>query len=362
MHCCLAELGKLQFKFGPDLAGGITLIYELQDTAETGATTPNQPPGPNKPTALSNSRAAAANSRCRKLIDSLKRRLDPDGTKEITIREYGPARRNHHSAGRPGRDGVREGKDHEDGATGVSHYGRSQHLQGQDRSSKRRSWCPPTKQEVRLGDQLVAKWVPYDVKEFGPVDQPNGYVKRMAGDTPEMLVLIDTFNVTGDYLTSATKGIDEHGRPAVHFAFNTAGAQRFDGLRVRTRRTRRRRTSIGTWASCSTAGWSTRPTIRTKISDRGMISGGSMTDREVELIVQVLDAGSLPAALNKTPISEEIISPTLGGQTVDKGKRAIARVAGWRHGVHDRLLPVCRRRGLHRADVQPADGAGADGA
>ena len=39
--------------------------------------------------------------------------------------------------------------------------------------------------------------------------------------------------------------------------------------------------------------------------------------------VEVLNAGSLPAALNKTPISEDIISPTLGGVTVQKGKEAI---------------------------------------
>ena len=42
----------------------------------------------------------------------------------------------------------------------------------------------------------------------------------MAGDTPEALVLIDPMNVTGEYLTSATKGLDERGGPAVHFAFD----------------------------------------------------------------------------------------------------------------------------------------------
>ena len=65
------------------------------------------------------------------------------------------------------------------------------------------------------------------------------------------------------------------------------------------------------------------PVIRTKIEGEGMISGGSMSDKEVETTVEVLNAGSLPAALNKTPISEDIISPTLGGVTVQKGKEAI---------------------------------------
>jgi SecD/SecF fusion protein len=65
------------------------------------------------------------------------------------------------------------------------------------------------------------------------------------------------------------------------------------------------------------------PRIITKITDRGMISGGSMTEREVEHIIEVLNAGSLPAALNKTPISEEIISPTLGTETIQSGQVAI---------------------------------------
>ncbi len=49
-----------------------------------------------------------------------------------------------------------------------------------------------------------------------------------------------------------------------------------------------------------------------------------MTREEVDRIVAVLEAGSLPAALNKTPISEETISPTLGQTTIEKGAYAIA--------------------------------------
>jgi SecD/SecF fusion protein len=54
-----------------------------------------------------------------------------------------------------------------------------------------------------------------------------------------------------------------------------------------------------------------------------MISGGTMDDKEVEHIVQILDAGRLPAALSKTPISEDVVSPTLGAVTIQKGKQAI---------------------------------------
>ena len=91
--------------------------------------------------------------------------------------------------------------------------------------------APPTQKDVKQGDELVAKWVPYDEQAFGPVDQAEGYVKRMAGDTPEILVLIDPMNVTGDYLTSATKGLSmRHGGPAVHFSFDSQGAREFEKL------------------------------------------------------------------------------------------------------------------------------------
>ena len=67
---------------------------------------------------------------------------------------------------------------------------------------------PATQTDVMRGDTKVAEWVPYDDKDksFGPVDRPDNMVKRLAGDTPQVLVLMDPYNVTGDYLSKATKG------------------------------------------------------------------------------------------------------------------------------------------------------------
>lgn len=309
-----------QFKFGPDLAGGSTLIYELQDEPEV-ANDVNQPAGSAKD-GTQQLRSGGREFTMSELIDSLKKRLDPDGTKEMTIRAYGPAVEI--IIPQVGADEMEFVKEK------ITKLGQLEfRITADPNMAKDKPYIeaaklvPPTKQEVRLGDQVVAKWVPYDVNEFGEVHEAGGFVKRMAGDTPEILVLIDRYNVTGDYLTSATKGNDEKGMPAVHFAFNSAGAQRFERLTGQNTPNPatpdvQRRLGILLDGKLTSA-----PGIRTKISDRGMISGGSMSDREVELNVAVLDAGSLPAALNKTPISEEIISPTLGGQTVQQGTRAI---------------------------------------
>jgi SecD/SecF fusion protein len=309
-----------QFKFGPDLAGGVTLIYELQDAPQA-VQNANQPKSGNNPLAQevkSGSRQFAIGD----LIGSLKRRLDPDGTKEITIREYGPAVEIIvPQVGQDEMDFVKQK---------ITALGQLEFRITADPSFTKdktkidlANLAPQGQKEIKQGDDVVARWVPYDVNEFGPPDKPNGMVKRSAGKTPEVLVLIDPMNVTGDYLTSATKGMDEHGNPAVHFSFNSAGAQRFEkltGQNLPNPATPDKYRHLGILLDNKLVN---APNIHSTISDRGMISGGTMSDKEVELNVEILNAGSLPAALNKTPISQEIISPTLGGQTVEKGKRAI---------------------------------------
>ncbi|HEV3415659.1 MAG TPA: protein translocase subunit SecF, partial [Pirellulales bacterium] len=56
-------------------------------------------------------------------------------------------------------------------------------------------------------------------------------------------------------------------------------------------------------------------TIRSRISDNGRITG-SFSDEDVNFIVDVLNAGALPAALQKEPVSEERISAELGQDTI----------------------------------------------
>ena len=64
------------------------------------------------------------------------------------------------------------------------------------------------------------------------------------------------------------------------------------------------------------------PSIRTTITDQGQITG--MKDKtEVDATVAVLNAGSLPAALKKEPISEIYIGPTLGADTIQKSTHAM---------------------------------------
>jgi SecD/SecF fusion protein len=306
------------FKFGPDLAGGITLVYEVEDAnagSEPGSATPDQP-------AASNSAAGAASpkkAQMDKLIGALRKRIDPTSTKEITIRPQGswaveviiP---------KTGPDALESVKSRITALGELEFRITADPLWAQDRPKiEQAKLNTPNQKDVIVGGNKVAEWVEYDPKVFARNDET--IVKRMAGNTPEALVLLDDMNVTGEYLANSDKGVDDRGGPAVHFSFNSQGAKRFrqlTGSNLQNQATGAYR-HLGILLDKVLR---SAPRIQSTISDQGQISG-SMTEKEVEDTVSVLNAGSLPAKLNKTPISQTIISPTLGAVTIQKGEQAI---------------------------------------
>jgi preprotein translocase subunit SecD len=168
---------------------------------------------------------------------------------------------------------------------------------------------PPNERDVLLKDVKVAEWVPYSQKEFGPVDeQKGGVVNRLVGKVPEMLVLIDELNVTGDYLTSAVMARDARDKPAIDFSLDRKGAEKLRQLTSRNKPNLddpnlHRRMGIILDNRLLSA-----PTIMQTISDRGSISGGSMTESEVESIIVVLNKGSLPRIIRL--VDEKRVSDT----------------------------------------------------
>jgi hypothetical protein len=155
---------------------------------------------------------------------------------------------------------------------------------------------PATEKDVKRATKKVAEWVGYSTAEFGSPNEANGFVKRMAGNVPEALVLIDAWNVKGEYLTSVTPGPDEIGRAAIHFSLNHQGAQRlrrltYENLAHPATPDVYRHLGIILDKRLLSA-----PAIRTTISDRGMISGGSMTKSEIDQTIDELRMSSLPIA------------------------------------------------------------------
>jgi SecD/SecF fusion protein len=171
----------------------------------------------------------------------------------------------------------------------------------------------------------LAFWVPVSPKERKSFESDPDVVKRVRTvgkeDRLEVLVIKDEWDVTGEYLVRAVRGLDDKGGYAVHFSFNAAGGNRFGRLTGNhlpdERRNLRYRLGIILDGHLQSA-----PSIRSTIFENGIIEG-RFTAQEVDDLVEVLNAGALPATLSKEPISQRVIGPTLGRDTIEKGLNSL---------------------------------------
>jgi len=300
-----------EVKYGPDLSGGITLIYELQDTSAQVDEGDDAAGGRDQS-------VAAQRQLVRQLIGALTERVDPSGTKEVSIREYGLGQieiiipkaspqeleyieRRIYTAG---------SLEFRITANPV--------FKAHREIIELAKTLPPGEREVRIGEFKVAEWMEYKFDEFENADF---IVKRMAGKTPQALILTnDGKDVTGEYLKRSSSSFDEQGRPQVNFTFNPLGAHFFGqltGSHIPNSAGQTYNLGIILDKKLLSA-----PSIQSKISSQGRITG-AMGKEEVDFVVGILNAGSLPATLNKEPISREQISPGIGHETVQKGRMAI---------------------------------------
>lgn len=136
------------------------------------------------------------------------------------------------------------------------------------------------------------------------------------GKIPYLLNLTD---LGGNDLRSASVGRGERNEPTVDLEFNTGGARKFSDL---TGANVNKQMAIVLDDIVYSA-----PTIQTKISGgRGQITLGAGRDYEAILdeastLAMALRAGALPARLEQ--IEERTVGPTLGADSIAKGKTAI---------------------------------------
>ena len=114
-------------------------------------------------------------------------------------------------------------------------------------------------------------------------------------------------------LRNARPDRDQHGRPSVSFTLDEAGGAQFEEL---TRNNIERPLCILVDDIAYSA-----PNIQSKIGMRGQITGEFSQDK-VSYLVQTMQAGSLPARLKDTPISERTIGSSLGATNRDMAFRA----------------------------------------
>jgi preprotein translocase subunit SecD len=166
---------------------------------------------------------------------------------------------------------------------------------------------PPSEKVIEINGKPVAKWVRYAEAEFGPVNEEDeAVIKRLANGVPEALVLIDAVNLKGAYINAAYKGLDERGAPSVHLSFDREGARRMRKLTTENKPNPMMPNVFRHLGIILDKKLLSAPRIVTAISDRATISGGSMTERDVEHIVDFLNAGSVPLVLRL--VSEEQVA------------------------------------------------------
>ncbi|HEX4142063.1 MAG TPA: protein translocase subunit SecD [Pirellulales bacterium] len=171
--------------------------------------------------------------------------------------------------------------------------------------------------EVFQGGKLKARWI-----EMRAGANSGDTITRKRNGVEQVLIMIDDYNVNGDYLAGAAPGHDHTtGAPCIDFSFNSQGANRFSHLtqeNIPDAATGFQR-SLGIVLDNVLQ---SAAHIRSAISDRGQITG-NFSDEYVDFVVGVLNAGSLPAALQKEPISEQKISAQLGDDTIRSASIAL---------------------------------------
>lgn len=303
-------------QFGIDLAGGTNLVYELKGQPKNSDTVRN-------------------------MVNAIRKRIDPTGTKELAIRQVG---KNQIEIIIP--KATRE--EVENIKRVITSVGQLEfailatRLNESHRAIIERAMR--VKDDLRENNKLIAGWrelAPITVtKEDQTVEElpntdyegeqlPGGaqIVLRQKKGRPEgfkeVLCIFDRDErkrVKGEYLARATAGTDDRGNPCVHFSFKPAGATRFRALTTTyspMQDGKEYKLAVLLDDKVQTA-----PNIREPIGGEGQITGRYTAD-EVERVVSILNAGALEVPLNKDPISEFSISPLLGTDVQNKGFTAL---------------------------------------
>ncbi|MCS7236746.1 MAG: protein translocase subunit SecD [Thermoguttaceae bacterium] len=297
---------------GIDLRGGVILVYEIED--QPVQTTPGEEP----------TQAAAGAVDMDRLIQAISRRVNPGGVLEVTIRPLGDTQIEV-IIPEADREEVERLK-RKISSAGTLEF----RILANNRDHQPLIEQALAKEDRVLRDaegRILAWWVPIARGQEENFPYPEIATRKRVDprtryEFTEVLVVKDPFDVTGAYLVHAGPGFDRTGAPAVYFTFNSEGGMRFGGLTGnnlpetgQVEFTRKLGIILDGYLYSA-------PAIRDTIFTHGEITG-RFTREEVQDLVDILNAGSLPARLSEQPVSELVIGPTLGRDTVQRGMWAM---------------------------------------
>jgi len=333
-------LAMMDLRYGPDIRGGTNLVYELDRNATTGS--------------------AAARVTASDLVPKLTQRLNPSGTKEILIRPSGSdqieivvpnvnpqeveeIKRAISNAGILQFRIIANRSDHQDTiqlarkqATSDNETERlTREVRSADGNTVVGIWQAVGRDEIK-GDGIKAFKTPIenDIIRDGKTGKliedlsfnaanTLAFEKALAvkgiQDVDVLLALerrgIPFELVTGDDLAVVRRNMGKDGTPEVGFDMKSSGATKLQSLTYTNRPENgiKRRMAIVLDGKVLSA-----PNLNHPISSQGVITGNFTSD-ECDYLVNVLKSGSLPAALNKQPISENVVGAAQGKDAITKG-------------------------------------------
>ncbi len=315
----ICVLGWNSIKLGIDLRGGAILVYEIMGGDQGAFTADASDP------AARQSGGGGGGANMEQLIGALRKRIDPGGVKELTIRPLG-SRQIEIIIPEVNPDEVARLR-RILGSVGTLEFRilatvrRPEYKTLIDQAAA----LPMNETALVIGGERVAYWVPVQAgKEEQFVGNPEigtRTVTRRGKPELQVLVVDDPYDVNGGYLSQARPTQDDKGRLAVGFTFNAAGAERFGSLTAAhlPNRLENFHYLLGIVLDNKLQ---SAPSIQAAIFNQGIIEG-DFTQEAVQEQVDVLNAGALPAALSPEPVSQQEIGPTLGQDTIERGLNSL---------------------------------------
>jgi SecD/SecF fusion protein len=331
-------------KLGVDLKGGVILVYEIDREAREAQDATGQAPG---------------QINWGHLLQRLNDRINPAGTKEIIVRRYGEwqveiiipdvdtneverIKKLISTAGSLQFRIVANSVQHGDTIQAATQQAedpakrRSKYIVQGDRQVGYWARVGREANEVKGGIRpLKVSVANYTIRNSAtgeliqlpptlPLDQEYAleqWLKDQSIQDLDVLMYVgDEYNVTGENLGMVSRGYDEVAQPCVMFNMKTSGAGLMGGLTGDNLPDEQRGqySLLGIMLDGSLL---SAPRVMSTITDSGRITG-QFTQEEVDFLVGILQAGSLPAALKKVPIAQNTIGAIVGDEMIRRGKLA----------------------------------------
>ena len=310
---------------GLDLSGGVRLVYQIDRTRnQAGAFTDDKNKGQKADNAKQDDggKRSAQSFTMGDMVAAISRRVNPGGQKEYVVRTYG---QDEIEVVVPKADPIEiERIKKIISSSGLLEF----RILANPRDQRHAraitlgealllDKTKLNKTQVMSGDEVVARWVKLDMTKFRSAEERKEMITRLRDGELEVLVREDPLKlqVNGGDLDYARTGIDGGtGGWAVNFGFNDVGAAKFSDLTGKNLPD----ASVGLKNRLGIVLDNTllsAPNLNSRIGANGQITG-HFTEAEVKTLVEILNAGKLPAALTQQPVAEENIDALLGADTI----------------------------------------------